>query len=168
MAGAFLRLPIRGAPRDGENWDGFLLGRTLYRSRYTTLKLARYTLGNRDVVLKIPLPSMLHDEVFRAGFLREAWIGATVHSLRIASYIEVPPERRSSLYLVLPYYRGETLEARLSRTDPIAYLEAVGLSLKLYAAVPDAAALQIIPLKRNPANIRLLPDAEIKRLALGL
>ncbi|HEX9591511.1 MAG TPA: protein kinase [Bradyrhizobium sp.] len=168
MAAAFLRLPIRGAPRDGENWDGFLLGRTLYRSRYTTLKLARDTLGDKDVVLKIPLPSMLHDEVFRAGFLREAWVGATVHSPRIASYIEVAPERRSSLYLVLPYYHGETLEARLSRTDPIAYLEGVGLALKLCAAVQDLAALQIIHRDLKPENILLLPDGEIKLLDLGL
>ena len=168
MAAAFLRLPIRGAPRDGENWDGFLLGRTLYRSRYTTLKLARDTLGDKDVVLKIPLPSMLHDEVFRAGFLREAWVGATIHSPRIASYIEVAPERRSSLYLVLPYYRGETLEARLSRTDPIAYLEGVGLALKLCAAVQDLAALQIVHRDLKPENILLLPDGEIKLLDLGL
>jgi serine/threonine protein phosphatase PrpC len=168
MATAFLRLPIRGVPRDGENWDGFLLGRTLYRSRYTTLKLARDTLSDRDVVLKIPLRSMLHDEVFRAGFLREAWVGATVHSPRIASYIEVPPERRSSLYLVLPYYRGETLEARLSRTDAIAYLEGVGLALKLCAAVQDLAALQIVHRDLKPENILLLPDGEIKLLDLGL
>jgi hypothetical protein len=168
MAAAFLRLPIRGAPRDGENWDGFLLGRTLYRSRYTTLKLARDTIGDKDVVLKIPLPSMLHDEVFRAGFLREAWVGATVHSPRIASYIEVAPERRSSLYLVLPYYRGETLEARLSRADPIGYLEGVGLALKLCAAVQDLAALQIVHRDLKPENILLLPGGEIKLLDLGL
>lgn len=168
MAATFSRLPVRGAPRDGENWDGFVLGRTLYRSRYTTLKLARDTQGDRDVVLKIPLPSMLHDEVFRAGFLREAWVGATVHSPRIASYIEVAPERRSSLYLVLPYYRGETLEARLSRADPIGYFEGVGLALKLCAAVQDLAALQIIHRDLKPENILLLPDGDIKLLDLGL
>ncbi|MGA7804394.1 bifunctional protein-serine/threonine kinase/phosphatase [Bradyrhizobium sp.] len=168
MAAAFQRLPLRGVPRDGENWDGFLLGRTLYRSRYTTLKLARDTLFDRDVVLKIPLPSMLHDEVFRAGFLREAWVGATVHSARIASYIEVAPSRRSSLYLVLPYYRGETLESRLSGGDPVRYLDGVGLALKLCAAVQDLAALQIVHRDLKPENILLLADGEIKLLDLGL
>jgi serine/threonine protein kinase len=110
---------------------------------------------------------MLHDEVFRAGFLREAWVGATVHSPRIASYIEVAPERRSSLYLVLPYYRGETFEARLSRTDPIGYLEGVGLALRLCAAVQDLA-LQIVHRDLKPENILLLPGGEIKLLDLGL
>ena len=168
LSASFLQLPLRGAPRDGENWDGFILGRTLYRSRYTTLKLAQDTLGDREVVLKIPLPSMLHDEVFRAGFLREAWVGASVHSPRIASYIDVPAERRSSLYLVLPYYRGETLEARLIRPPPIAYLEGVGLALKLCAAVSDLAVLQIVHRDLKPDNVLLLPDGEIKLLDLGL
>jgi serine/threonine protein phosphatase PrpC len=168
MAAAFAELPIRGAPRDGDNWDGFIIGRTLYRSRYTTLKLARDTATGRDMVLKIPLPSMLHDQVFRAGFLREAWIGATVHSPRIASYIDISPERRSSLYLVLPYYRGETLEARLLRPPPIPYLEGVGLALKLCAVVQELAAFQVVHRDLKPENILLLPDGEIKLLDLGL
>jgi len=168
MAAAFAALPIRGVPRDGDNWDGFIIGRTLYRSRYTTLKLARDTTTGRDVVLKIPLSSMLHDQVFRAGFLREAWVGATVHSPRIASYIDISPERRSSLYLVLPYYRGETLEARLTRPPPIPYLEGVGLALKLCAVVQELAAFQVVHRDLKPENVLLLPDGEIKLLDLGL
>ena len=168
MAAAFAALPIRGVPRDGDNWDGFIIGRTLYRSRYTTLKLARDTTTGRDVVLKIPLSSMLHDQVFRAGFLREAWVGATVHSPRVASYIDISPERRSSLYLVLPYYRGETLEARLTRPPPIPYLEGVGLALKLCAVVQELAAFQVVHRDLKPENVLLLPDGEIKLLDLGL
>jgi serine/threonine protein phosphatase PrpC len=164
----FQKLPLRGAPRDGENWDGFVLGRTLYRSRYTTLKLAHDTVNDHDVVLKIPLPSMLHDQVFRAGFLREAWVGATVHSPRIASYIDVPAERRSSLYLVLPYYRGETLEARLTRPPPIAYLDGIGLALKLCAAVEDLAAFQIVHRDLKPDNVLMLSGGDIKLIDLGM
>jgi hypothetical protein len=168
LSAALQNLPLRGAPREGDNWDGFIIGRTLYRSRYTTLKLARDSVNNRDVVLKIPLPSMLHDQVFRAGFLREAWVGATVHSPRIASYIDVPAERRSSLYLVLPYYRGETLEARLLRPPPISYLDGIGLALKLCAAVEDLAAYQIVHRDLKPDNVLLLAAGEIKLIDLGM
>jgi serine/threonine protein phosphatase PrpC len=168
LSAAFQNLPLRGAPRDGENWDGFVLGRTLYRSRYTTLKLAHDTVNDREVVLKIPLPSMLHDQVFRAGFLREAWVGATVHSPRIASYIDVRPDRRSSLYLVLPYYHGETLEARLTRPPPISYLDGIGLALKLCAAIQDLAAYQIVHRDLKPDNVLLLSGGEIKLIDLGM
>jgi serine/threonine protein phosphatase PrpC len=168
LSAALQNLPLRKAPRDGENWDGFIIGRTLYKSRYTTLKLARDSQSDRDVVLKIPLPAMLHDQVFRAGFLREAWVGATVHSPRIASYIDVPLERRSSLYLVLPYYRGETLEDRLKRSPPIPYLEGIGLALKLCAAIEDLAAYQIVHRDLKPDNVLLLSGGEIKLIDLGM
>ena len=168
LSATFEKLPLRRAPRDGENWDGFILKRTLYRSRYTTLKLAHDTLNDRDVVLKIPLPAMLHDQVFRAGFLREAWVGTTVHSPRIASYIDVPAERRSCLYLVLPYYHGETLEARLTRPPPISYLDGIGLALKLCAAVEDLAAYQIVHRDLKPDNVLLLSGGEIKLIDLGM
>jgi Protein kinase domain/Protein phosphatase 2C len=168
LSAVFQKLPLRGAPRDGDSWDGFVIERTLYRSRYTTLKLAHDTVNDRDVVLKIPLPAMLHDQVFRAGFLREAWVGATVHSPRIASYLDVPAERRSSLYLVLPYYRGETLEARLNRPPPIPYLEGIGLALKLCAAVRDLAAYQIVHRDLKPDNVLLLSGANIKLIDLGM
>jgi serine/threonine protein kinase len=111
---------------------------------------------------------MLHDQVFRAGFLREAWVGAAVHSPRIATYIDVPAERRSSLYLVLPYYRGETLEARLTRPPPIPYLEGIGLALKLCAAVQDLAAYQIVHRDLKPDNVLLLSGGEIKLIDLGM
>jgi len=168
MAAAFARLPLRKPPRGGENWDGFIIGRTLYRSRYTILKLARDTAGGREVVLKIPLPSMLQDEVFRAGFLREAWIGATVQSRWIARYIDISPERRSSLYLVMPCYRGETLEQRLLRPPPIGYLDGIAIALKLCAAVQDLAALQVIHRDLKPDNVILLADGEARLLDLGL
>jgi hypothetical protein len=168
LAAVFSRLPLRRPPRAGENWDGFVIGRTLYRSRYTTLKLAHDTVGDRQVVLKIPFPSMLQDQVFRAGFLREAWVGMTVHSRWIAGSIDIPPERRSSLYLVMPYYRGETLEERLLRAPALGYPESVAIVLKLCAAVQDLAALQVVHRDLKPENVILLSDGEIKLLDVGL
>ena len=168
LTAVFARLPLRPAPQAGENWDGFILGRTLYRSRYTTLKLAHDTVSDREVVLKIPLPFMLQDQVFRAGFLREAWIGTTVHSRWVARYIDIPPERRSSLYLVMPYYRGETLEERLLRSSPLGYLEGIAIALKLCAAVQDLAALQVVHRDLKPENVILLPDGGVRLLDLGL
>ena len=52
-------------------------------------------------------------------------------------YIDLPPERRRSLYLVMPYYRGQTLEQRLLAPPPIGFAEGVGIGLKLCQAVED-------------------------------
>jgi len=161
-------LPLRPEPRVGDVWDGFVIGRTLYRGRYTILKLAHDSIEKREVVLKIPLPAMLQDEVFAAGFMREAWIGSTVRGGNVARYIELPPDRRSSLYLVMPFYNGETLEARLNRPPVMSLPDGIGIALKLCEAVQDLAAIQIIHRDIKPDNIMLLANKEVKLLDLGL
>jgi len=161
-------LPIRPPPREGDVWDGFKIGGTIYRGRYTLLKAARDLLENRDVALKIPLPSMLQDEVFAAGFMREAWIGTTIRGENIARYIDLPPERRSSLYLVMPFYHGETLESRLGRAPLVSLPDGVGIALKLCEAVQDLAAIQVVHRDIKPDNILLLPSNKVKLIDLGL
>jgi hypothetical protein len=168
-AEALADLPLRPPPREGDMWDNFLIGETLFRGRYTILKAAYDTLDNRDVALKIPLPAMLSDEVFAAGFMREAWIGATVRGNYVARYLDLPPERRSSLYLVMPLYRGETLEKRLNRAPPVSLPEGIGIALKLCEAVQDLAALEVIHRDIKPENVMLLEQhGDVRLLDLGL
>lgn len=166
--GELAGLPLRPVPRAGDVWDGFEIGKTLYRGRYTLLKTARDNIEKRDVVLKIPLQSILQDEVFAAGFMREAWIGSKVRGSSVARYIELPPERRRSLYLVMPYYQGETLEARVGRGPTISLPDGIGIALKLCEAVQDLAAIDVIHRDLKPENIMLLANNEVKLIDLGL
>jgi hypothetical protein len=161
-------LKLRPVPEAGALFDGFRIGKTIYRGRYTILKAAHDTVMNRDVVLKLPLPAMLTDEVFAAGFTREAWIGATVRAGAVARYLHIPPERQNSLYLVMPHYHGETLQARLQRPPPVSLPEGIGIALQLCEAIEDLAALQIIHRDIKPENIMILPGAALRLLDLGL
>lgn len=166
---ALADLPLRPPPREGDVWDHFIIGQTLFRGRYTLLKAAYDTIGQREVALKIPLPSMLQDEVFTAGFMREAWIGTAVRGNNVVRYLDVPPERRTSLYLVMPLYQGETLEKRLNRAPPMGLPEGIGIALKLCEAVQDLAAIQIIHRDLKPDNVMLLDErGEVRLLDLGL
>lgn len=161
-------LPLRTPPKEGDIWDGFVIGKTLHRSRYTMLKAAYDVSAKREVALKIPLPTMLQDEVFAAGFMREAWIGAKVRGSGVARYLDIPPDRRSSLYLVMPLYKGETLETRLRHPPPMALPEGIGIAIKLCEAIQDLGAIEIIHRDIKPDNIMLLEHNEIRLLDLGL
>jgi len=86
----------------------------------------------------------------------------------VARYIDLPPDRRSSLYLVMPFYRGETLEHRLVRQPPMPLPDGIGIALKLCEAVQDLAAIQIVHRDLKPENIMLLSENEVKLLDLGL
>ncbi|HTQ71520.1 MAG TPA: bifunctional serine/threonine-protein phosphatase/kinase [Acidocella sp.] len=165
---ALAHLPIRPAPREGDVWDDFRIGRLLFRGRYTMLVAARDQKNNRDVALKIPLPSMLQDEVFAAGFMREAWIGTQIRSQHVVRYIDVPAERRSSLYLVMPLYEGETLEKRLNRAPLMSLPDGIGIVFRLCEAVQDLAAIEVVHRDLKPDNVMLLETGEVRLLDLGL
>jgi hypothetical protein len=164
----FGNLPLRDPPQQGETLDGFVIGRTIYRSQYTLLRRARDTIENRDVLLKFPLRAMLQDKVFQAGFLREAWVGRTVNSKWVADYLTLAPGRQSCLYIALPLYRGDTLEERLSRQPPIGFAEGMSIALRLCEAVDDLNRLQIIHRDLKPENIVLPNEGGLRLLDLGL
>jgi hypothetical protein len=165
---ALTDLPLAPIPREGENRDGWLIGRTLHRGAYTLLKHAVDIRTNQPVVLKFPLPAMLNDRVFQAGFARETWVGTSIHSPVIARVIPPEPGRRSSLYIVMPYYRGETLEARITREPYVSGSEILAIALQLCRAVEDLRAIQVLHRDLKPDNVMLVAGGGLRLLDLGL
>jgi hypothetical protein len=165
---ALADLPLAPVPQEGENRDGYRIGRTLHRGAYTLLKHAVDLRSKQPVVLKFPLPAMLHDRVFQAGFARETWIGTSIHSPVIARVNPPEPGRRSSLYIVMPYYRGETLEARITREPRFSAAEIVAITLQLCRAVEDLRAIQVLHRDLKPDNVMLVTGGGLRLLDLGL
>lgn len=168
VSARFADLPIKKPPQEGELLDGFRIGHTINRGRYTLLKRARDETDGSSVVLKFPLPSMLTDQVFRAGFLREAWVGTTIRSECVARYLDIPRSRQTCLYLAMPFYKGETLEKRLLRPPRVALAEGCGVALKLCGAVTELAKHGVIHRDIKPENVMLVDDGNVILLDLGL
>ncbi len=168
VSARFADLPIKKPPQEGNLLDGFRIGRTINRGRYTLLKRARDETDGADVVLKFPLPSMLTDQVFRAGFLREAWVGTTIRAECVARYLDIPRSRQTCLYLAMPLYKGETLEERLTRPPRVPLAEGCGIALKLCSAVTELAKHGIIHRDIKPENVMLVADGNVILLDLGL
>ena len=161
-------LPLRAVPEAGESVDGYDLQKKLCGGRYSSLFLARDRQGGGQVVLKFPHPHIASEREHYEAFVREAWIGGRVHSPWVAEVVEPPPGRQSRLYIVMPYYAGDTLERRLGRGLPVGLQEGVLIGLRLCKAIHALHRLRIIHRDIKPDNILLVEGGGLRLLDLGV
>jgi len=165
---AITALPLRELPHVGEYVDGYVLEKCISAGRYSSLFLAEDRASKQWVVLKFPHPNVASEREYYDAFLREAWIGARVHSPWVAEVVEPPPGRQTRLYTVMPYYVGKTLEQRIHPGGPVGLDEGVALALKLCKAIHALHRLRIIHRDIKPDNILLLDGGGLKLLDLGV
>ena len=168
VSAAMMQLPLIPVPIGGETVDGFLLKALLSEGRYTTLYLAADEIERGEVVLKFPKPQLAAVATYRAAFAREAWVGTRVHSPWVGHIIELPPERQTCLYTVMPFYQGELLEARLTRRPAPGLEEGRNIAIKLARAVAALHRLNIIHRDIKPDNIILERNGSLKLIDLGV
>jgi serine/threonine protein phosphatase PrpC len=160
--------PLRNAPVSGDVIDGYELGAQLADGQYMRVFRARDQRGGRDVVLKFPKPRPGLDALLRNALLREMWIATHVRSPFVTESLDPPPERRSCLYGVLPFYEGETLETRLLRRPQVTLAVGLDIAIKLTRALAALHRAGIIHRDIKPENIMLEPDGGLKVIDLGV
>ncbi len=168
LAQTLAELPSGAMPKVADNVDGFLLESELSNGRYSRLFKALDGDGKRAVVLKFPQPEAFEAEACRRAFLRESWVAGRVRSPWLGEVIELAPGRQTRLYSVMPYYRGETLEQRLSRTPPLTLVEGVTLAVRLAKAVASLHRAGIIHRDIKPDNVILTSDGGLRLIDLGV
>jgi serine/threonine protein phosphatase PrpC len=162
------RLPVIPVPLGGETIDGFVLKALLSDGRYSRLFGAEDELEGGEVALKFPKPQIASDATYRSAFLREAWVGARVHSPWVGRILELPPGRQTCLYTVMPLYQGELLETRLSRRPSLGLEEGRNIAIKLARAVAALHRAGIIHRDIKPDNVILEGGGSLKLIDLGV
>jgi serine/threonine protein kinase len=119
-------------------------------------------------VMKFPKPATASASTYHLAFVREAWVAARLRSPRIGEVIELPPGRQSCLYSVMPYYAGETLEARTRRGTPLSLSAGGKIALDLAKAVAALHRYGIIHRDIKPDNVVLSPEGGFKLIDLGV
>ena len=166
LAAAADGLDIGPPPSEGESVDGFRLERMISDGHYTRLfKSNDPMLG--PVVLKFPKPALLSETGARLAFLREAMIGAIISNPYVGAVIALPAERQSRLYVALPFYEGETLEARLTRA-PLPIEQGVGIAARLARGVAALHRVGIVHRDIKPDNVMLTSEGGVKLIDLGV
>ena len=161
-------LPILDLPETGDVIDDFTLGEILSDGRYSRLFKAIDKRQGRELVLKFPHPRVASEGSYRLAFVREAWVAARVRSLWIGEIVELPAERQTRLYSVMPLYEGETLEQRLNRSPQLSLSEGIGIATKLARAVATLHRAGIIHRDIKPDNVILLKAGGLRLVDLGV
>ena len=166
---AVAALPIREPPVTGDTIDGYELATLLADGRYSRVFKAVDTFSDTTVLVKFPKPLVLGAESSaRGAFLREAWVASRVHNPYVGAVIDPTPGRRTSLYLVQPFYEGETLDRRLSRRPPVNLDQGLDIAVKLTKAIASLHRAGIIHRDIKPENVILQPDGGLKLIDLGV
>ncbi len=155
-------------PASGARIDDYLLGALLADGPYSRVFRAVDETTRQEVIVKFPKPSVAADAILRQAFMRESWVATRVKSPFVAECIEVPPQRRTCLYTVLPFYHGETLEQRLRRPPSIYLASGLGVAIKLAKAVAALHRAGIIHRDIKPENVILEPGGGLKLVDLGV
>src|SRR5215203_3363962 len=121
---------------------------------------------NREVAIKVLLPSVVADPDRIARFRREAQVLASLNHPNIA-HIHGIEEADGVTALVLELVEGEDLAQRLAR-GPLAIDDALPIAVQIAEALEAAHDLGIIHRDLKPANIKLRPDGTVKVLDFGL
>ena len=156
----------------GHSIDHYQITRHLARGGMAELYLALDLSLKREVVLKIMLPQLTHDENFVTRFQREARATARLnhpHIIQVYS-TDFTPDGRP--YLAMQYIRGGSLQERLDQLANQQQLMTAQVSLTIGRQLADAlhTAHQagIVHRDLKPSNILLHPSGAPVLTDLGI
>ena len=127
---------------------------------------ARDTKLGRRVALKFLPPQWSHDESAKHRFIREAQAASATDHPNICTIHDIGTAADGQLFIVMAYYDGETLKARLER-GRLPVDEAIDIAAQLAEGLAKAHSQGVVHRDIKPGNLMLTEDG-IKILDFGL
>jgi len=165
---AFANEPVGAPPATGVSIDGFRLDAVLSDGRYVRVFRATDQSTGRQVVLKFPKLLAGAEGVLRKAFVRETWIASRVRSPYVGEILQLAADRQTQLYLVLPFYEGETLESRLNRKPALSLTAGLDIAQKLARGIAALHRAGIVHRDIKPENVIVQPAAPRQGLGVKL
>lgn len=160
-------LPVPPAPRTGETIDGLKLERQLSDGLQTRAFVARRLADGARFVAKFPCPEHTGESAARAAFVREQLIATRIDSPHVARIIALPAPQQSRVYTLMPWYDGETLEARLRR-GLTGLTEGLAIARQLARGVIALHRLGVIHRDIKPDNVLVDRDGRVRLIDFGV
>jgi non-specific serine/threonine protein kinase len=121
----------------------------------------------RTVAIKFMAPGLLKDATATRRFLQEARAASALDHANICTIHDSGETSDGALYLVMTYYAGETLAARIAR-GRLPVDEAVSVARQVASGLDRAHQYGIVHRDIKPANLIVTTFGEVKVLDFGL
>jgi len=122
---------------------------------------------HRPVALKFLPTELAADDERRARFLREARVAAALNHPNTCTVYEVG-EHQAHPFIAMELIEGETLAARLSRSDRPTLREILDVAIQLAEGLAEAHSRQIVHRDLKPQNVMVTRSGRVKILDFGL
>jgi predicted ATPase/serine/threonine protein kinase len=122
---------------------------------------------HRLIALKFLPPHLAADEPAKRRFLLEARAAAALEHPNVCTIFEIGETPDGQLFIAMPLYDGETLQARLAR-GPLPLEQSISIAREVSAGLAAAHQSGIVHRDVKPSNIMLLPDGRLKILDFGV
>ena len=138
----------------GQSFGGYTIEAVLGRGGMGTVYLATHERLARKVALKVIAAELADDEEFRARFLRESQLAASLdHPNIIAIYDAGEVDR--VLYLAMRYVSGPSLHALIRERGALTPAEVLRITEQIGGALDAAHAAGLVHRDVKPANVLL-------------
>ena len=122
---------------------------------------------HRLSALKFLPPDRVRDAAAKRRFMIEARAVAALDHPNVCTIYEIAETPEGQLYIAMPLYDGETLQARVAR-GPLPIDRALRIAGDMAAGLGAAHQHGIIHRDVKPSNVMLLPDERLKILDFGV
>jgi len=142
------RLP----PGVGETFGGYTIESLLGRGGMGTVYLATHRRLARKVALKVIAPELASDEDFRARFLRESQLAASLDHPNVIPIYDAD-EVDGVLYLAMRYVSGPSLQTLIRDRGALSPTETLRIAEQIGGALDAAHDAGLVHRDVKPANI---------------
>src|SRR5580765_6010027 len=142
----------RAGPGVGETFGGYTIESLLGRGGMGAVYLATHERLARKVALKLISPELAYDEDFRARFLRESQLAASLEHPNVIPIYDAD-EIDGVLFLAMRYVDGPSLQALLRTRGKLPPEETLYVTEQIGGALDAAHAAGLVHRDVKPANI---------------
>src|SRR4051794_1256385 len=136
----------------GQRFGAYQLGKQLGRGGMGVVYQAQHVHLGRTVALKLLAPELSESEDFRARFLRESRLAATLDHPGIVTVYDAG-DVDGVLYLAMRFVRGTDLAALLVQRGPLELAETLAILDQVAAALDAAHGAGLVHRDVKPANV---------------